>query len=230
MVSRPTDHSALHDGYLARRPLVAIITCFNLEQTPSSKSGCQNLADDARPNLAHIVSSLVNLHTGSCSDHFADHWLIFTSVILGQSLGTLGLTWSTINFGVLQVVMLLLTVFFTVMLYQLEISQAETFQLIPNQDLIARVPKRRRNLLFRIGAVGLIALVIGGSSLFYYAYLTGALASQPLTISHRGLMMVTESKIQSQRYKPPLKKNRIMLRWICTKPKTINLSSCMTRT
>ena len=94
MVSRPTGHSALHDGYLARRPLVAIITCFNFERNPSSKSGCQNLADDARPNLAHIVSSLVNLHTGSCSDHFADHWPIFTSVILRQSLGTLGLTWS----------------------------------------------------------------------------------------------------------------------------------------
>ena len=76
------------------------------------------------------------------------------------------------------------------------------------------VPKRRRNLLFRIGAVGLIALVIGGSSLFYYAYLTGALASQPLTISHRGVDDGNGSKIQSQRYKPPLKKNRIMLRWL----------------
>ena len=129
--------------------------------------------------------------------------LIFIPVAVLTTLQTIGLYllqsyldshwehWAllgaTINLGVLQVVMLLLTVFFTVMLYQLGTSQAETFQLIPNQDLIARVPKRRRNLLFRIGAVGLIALVIGGSSLFYYAYLTGALASQPLTISHRGV-------------------------------------------
>ncbi|MDE3315488.1 glycerophosphoryl diester phosphodiesterase membrane domain-containing protein [Lacticaseibacillus zeae] len=94
---------------------------------------------------------------------------------------------ATINLGFLQVAMLLITVFFTVMLYQLATSQAETFHLIGNQDRIVQAPKQRRTLLFRISAFALILVIISGTSLFYHDYLTGALTTQPLTISHRGV-------------------------------------------
>ncbi|MDG3060524.1 glycerophosphodiester phosphodiesterase [Lacticaseibacillus casei] len=94
---------------------------------------------------------------------------------------------ATINLGLLQVAMLLITVFFTVMLYQLATSQAETFHLIDSQDHVVQIPKRRRNWVFRVSAFALIMVIIGGTSLFYHAYLIGALTTQPLTISHRGV-------------------------------------------
>ncbi|WP_191983424.1 glycerophosphoryl diester phosphodiesterase membrane domain-containing protein [Lacticaseibacillus chiayiensis] len=94
---------------------------------------------------------------------------------------------ATINLGLLQAILFLLMVFFTVMLYQLATSQAEAFHLIANQDHSFQTPKRPRTLFFRIGALTLIMMVISGTSLFYHEYLTGALTTQPLTISHRGV-------------------------------------------
>lgn len=94
---------------------------------------------------------------------------------------------ATINLGLLQVTLLLITVFFTVMLYQLATAQAETFQLISVQTIDAPVSKRRRTVLFRLSALALILLVVASTSAFYHAYLTGALTTQPLTISHRGV-------------------------------------------
>ncbi|HAJ54660.1 MAG TPA: glycerophosphodiester phosphodiesterase, partial [Lactobacillus sp.] len=78
---------------------------------------------------------------------------------------------ATINLGLLQAAMLLITVFFTVMLYQLATSQAETFHLIDSQDHVVQVPKPRRNWIFRMSAFALIMVIIDGTSLFYHAYL-----------------------------------------------------------
>ena len=82
MVSRPTGHSALHDGYLARRPLVAIITCFNFERNPSSKAVAKTWRMTRGQTWRTLLAVLLIFIPVAVLTYFADHWPIFTSVML----------------------------------------------------------------------------------------------------------------------------------------------------